>query len=121
MSNATTRVLPGQPYPLGATWDGRGVNFAIFSENAERIDLCLFDESGERIRFWGYDRTIEVCFFLECEALKRLSPNMGASETGYLEAFDQACSRIHEVADEIYVRGGGGKGAYAYVLSAADF
>lgn len=80
-----------------------------------------FDESGERIRFWGYDRTIEVCFFVECEALKRLSPNMGASETGYLEAFDQACSRIHEVADKVYVRGGRGKGAYAYVLSAADF
>jgi hypothetical protein len=80
-----------------------------------------FDEIGERIRFWGYDRTIEVCFFVECEALKRLSPSMGASETGCLEAFDQACSRIHEVADEVYVRGGRAKGAYAYVLSAADF
>jgi glycogen operon protein len=33
---------------LGATWDGRGVNFALFSENAERVELCLFDESGER-------------------------------------------------------------------------
>ena len=37
------RPLPGQPYPLGATWDGLGVNFAIFSENASRIELCLFD------------------------------------------------------------------------------
>jgi len=36
--------LPGEPYPLGATWDGRGVNFAVFSENAEAVDLCLFDE-----------------------------------------------------------------------------
>jgi len=80
-----------------------------------------FDESGKRIRFWGYDRTIEVCFFVECEALKRLSPNMGASANGYLQAFDQACSRIHEVADVVYVRGGRGKGAYAYVLSATDF
>jgi glycogen operon protein len=34
---------PGQPYPLGATWDGLGVNFAIFSENATQVDLCLFD------------------------------------------------------------------------------
>jgi hypothetical protein len=80
-----------------------------------------FDESGERIRFWGYDRTIEVCFFVECEALKRLAPNMGASEKGYLEAFDQARSRIHEVADEVYAHGGRSKGVYAYVLSAADF
>ena len=37
------RPLPGQPYPLGATWDGLGVNFAIFSENASRVELCLFD------------------------------------------------------------------------------
>ena len=37
------RVWRGSPYPLGATWDGSGVNFAIFSENAEPVDLCLFD------------------------------------------------------------------------------
>ncbi|MGE0813450.1 MAG: glycogen debranching protein GlgX [Vicinamibacterales bacterium] len=34
---------PGSPYPLGATWDGLGVNFALFSANATRVDLCLFD------------------------------------------------------------------------------
>ncbi|MBX6364113.1 MAG: glycogen debranching protein GlgX [Gemmatimonadetes bacterium] len=37
------KVLPGKPSPLGATWDGLGVNFALFSENAERVELCLFD------------------------------------------------------------------------------
>jgi isoamylase len=37
------RVWPGQPYPLGATWDGRGVNFAIYSEHATKVELCLFD------------------------------------------------------------------------------
>ena len=37
------RIWPGQPYPLGATWDGSGVNFAIFSENATGVELCLFD------------------------------------------------------------------------------
>jgi glycogen operon protein len=42
------RVLPGQPDPLGATWDGKGVNFAIFSAHAERVELCLFDASGTR-------------------------------------------------------------------------
>jgi len=34
---------PGPPYPLGATWDGSGVNFALFSENAEHVELCIFD------------------------------------------------------------------------------
>ena len=37
------RIFPGKPYPLGATWDGRGVNFALFSENASKVELCLFD------------------------------------------------------------------------------
>ncbi len=37
------RIWPGRSYPLGATWDGRGVNFAIFSEHATLVELCLFD------------------------------------------------------------------------------
>jgi isoamylase len=43
------RVQPGQPYPLGATWDGLGVNFAIFSEHAKGVELCLFD-SADAVR-----------------------------------------------------------------------
>lgn len=42
------QVRPGSPYPLGATWDGRGTNFAIFSAHAEKIELCLFDRFGRR-------------------------------------------------------------------------
>ena len=38
------RVWPGNPYPLGATWDGKGVNFALFSEHAVQVELCLFDD-----------------------------------------------------------------------------
>jgi len=48
MSLIAGRVWPGDPYPLGATWDGRGVNFALFSENAEKVELCLFDAMGRR-------------------------------------------------------------------------
>src|SRR5262252_7464621 len=40
------KVWPGRPYPLGATWDGEGVNFAIFSAHAEKVELCLFNRSG---------------------------------------------------------------------------
>mgnify|MGYP005812479159 CR=1 FL=1 len=39
-------VWPGRPYPRGASWDGMGVNFALFSELAEKVELCLFDASG---------------------------------------------------------------------------
>ena len=41
------RVWPGLPHPLGATWDGEGVNFALFSAHAEKVELCLFSEGGE--------------------------------------------------------------------------
>lgn len=39
------RIWPGRPYPLGATWDGKGVNFALFSAHATRVELCLFDRT----------------------------------------------------------------------------
>ncbi len=39
----------GEPFPLGATWDGSGVNFALFSEGAERVELCLFDEAAGEV------------------------------------------------------------------------
>ena len=41
------QVWPGAPFPLGATWDGEGTNFSLFSEHAERVELCLFGDGGE--------------------------------------------------------------------------
>ena len=46
----TLTAWPGQPYPLGATYDGSGTNFAVFSSVAERVQLCLFDEAGAETR-----------------------------------------------------------------------
>ncbi len=43
-------IWPGAAYPLGATWDGSGTNFALFSEVADRVDLCLFDDADREIR-----------------------------------------------------------------------
>ncbi len=48
MNLPLTAVWPGSPFPRGATWDGEGVNFALFSENADKVELCLFDPSGRR-------------------------------------------------------------------------
>src|SRR5688500_17320148 len=42
------RVWPGRPYPQGATWDGSGTNFALFSENASKVELCLFDSVDDK-------------------------------------------------------------------------
>ena len=48
MPKARQHVLPGSPIPLGAHWDGSGVNFALFSAHATKVELCLFDRSGRR-------------------------------------------------------------------------
>jgi glycogen operon protein len=60
----TTQVWPGSAYPLGATYDGTGTNFAIYSEVAEKIELCLFDEQGneERIRLPEMDAYVWHAF-----------------------------------------------------------
>ena len=44
------QIWPGEPYPLGATFDGAGTNFSLFSEVAERVELCLFDDTGKETR-----------------------------------------------------------------------
>src|SRR5689334_25169018 len=46
----TGEVWPGRAYPLGATYDGAGTNFAVFTEVAERVELCLFDAEGTESR-----------------------------------------------------------------------
>ena len=48
MGKLITAIWPGAPYPRGASWDGEGVNFALFSAHAEGVELCLFDPSGRR-------------------------------------------------------------------------
>src|SRR5262249_3639323 len=50
ISTAYGVLRPGRHAPLGATWDGRGVNFALFSQNASDVELCLFDDKGAETR-----------------------------------------------------------------------
>ena len=50
-------VWPGHPFPLGSEWDGSGTNFALFSENGERVELCLFDADGRETRVALTERT----------------------------------------------------------------
>lgn len=58
-----TKILTGSPYPLGATYDGKGVNFSIYAENAEGIDLCLFNSTNdptESVKIRIKERTHQV-------------------------------------------------------------
>ena len=65
----STKVWPGLPYPLGATWDGKGVNFALFSAHAEKVELCLFDRTGQyeqaRIELPEYTDEVWHCYLPE--------------------------------------------------------
>src|SRR6185369_5293105 len=56
------KLQPGSPFPLGANWDGKGVNFAIFAENATQVELCLFDSerSSESARINFFERSNHI-------------------------------------------------------------
>lgn len=76
-----------------------------------------YDGRRDLVRFWGYDSALEVPFFVEVSALRKLSPQMKNVEAGYLEAFDVARNRIHQAARKVYSRARKG----AYLLAATDF
>ncbi len=69
MKELVTVVWQGAPFPQGATWDGEGVNFALFSENAERVELCLYDPTGQhevqRIELWEQTDLVWHCYLPE--------------------------------------------------------
>jgi Protein of unknown function (DUF1488) len=78
-----------------------------------------FDASRSRVRFWGYEGAVEISFFVDEGALRRLCPEMSSVEAGFLSAFDAARKRIHKVAAKVYARAG--KGVSAFSLAADDF
>jgi glycogen operon protein len=52
-----TGLRPGRPFPQGATWDGEGTNFSLFSEHCDRVELCIYDDDGTEQCFNVYDQT----------------------------------------------------------------
>ena len=80
-----------------------------------------FDESKNRVCFWGYDDTMEVSFYVGAEALQRLREGVGAAEAELLAIYDAAIDKIHAVAAKVYAESTRGKGSYSCVLGANDF
>lgn len=100
---------------LSKAHESKGIIMKLDFPNPSRS----FDESKNRVMFWGYDKTIEVSFFVELDALKKLCPDMTSVEEGFLKAFDDARTRIYEVAKKTYENGS--KRSFSYVLAAEDF
>lgn len=80
-----------------------------------------YDETGHGVRFWGYDRTIEVSFFVEEGALSKIDSRTSADETAILDAFDVNCDRIREVASHIYSRRRKAAFVFSFRLTDSDF
>lgn len=78
-----------------------------------------YDNSKNRVCFWGYDQTIEVTFFVEIDALKRLCPKLNEAEAGYLQAFDSKRQKIEKVAGKMYENKK--QRAFSYVIGAKEF
>jgi hypothetical protein len=76
-----------------------------------------YDPTRRAVRFWAYDRSMEVSFFVAEEALRLLQPFTGNREGGFLEAFDAHRKRICKVAAKVYARGSKG----SYELQPNDF
>ncbi len=78
-----------------------------------------FDETRNRVCFWGYDSAIEISFYVAADALQEIIPEMEGTAEGILQSFDAARERIHAVAGEVYAAGQ--KGSYVFDLIADDF
>lgn len=75
-----------------------------------------FDPTRDRVRFWGYDRSLEIAFFVEGAALRSSLPGTESQEADLLRAFDRMVDRIYEAARAAYAR----DYRSAYVLTAED-
>lgn len=80
-----------------------------------------YDETRHGVRFWGYDRTIEISFFVEEGALSKVGPETSSDEAGFLNTFDLNRNRICAVAWDIYSRRHKASYIYSYTLTDSDF
>ncbi len=76
-----------------------------------------YEPRHARVRFWGHDSSMEVEFFVDEDALLRLSPGAGTDETAILRVFDANRARIMDAARKAYT----GRLTHAFILSADDF
>ena len=75
-----------------------------------------YDARQRCVRFWAYDESLEIPFFVGADALRRIDPEATLDESGLLNAFDRYRSRIFKAADRIYSR----RSRNSYTLSASD-
>lgn len=80
-----------------------------------------YDETAHGVRFWGYDRTFEVSFFVDARAFTKINPETRADEAGFLSTFDVNRNQIREAASNVYSRRRKGSYVFSYTLTNSDF
>ena len=80
-----------------------------------------YDETRHGVRFWGYDRTFEVSFFVEEGALWKINSETRADEVGFLRTFDLNRGRIQKVAGNVYSRRHKDSHVFSFSLTDSDF
>ena len=79
-----------------------------------------YDESVHGVRFWGYDQTFEITFFIEDGALMKIDANAKEDEAGSLETFDVNINRIRKLAGKIYSRRQKASYIFSFTMSVSD-
>ena len=80
-----------------------------------------YDETVHGVRFWGYDQTFEISFFVDASAFSKLDPETSADEAGFLNTFDVHRNQIREAASNVYSRRRKGSYVFSYTLTNFDF
>ena len=112
MAKATMQVAC-RPAPSLVHRQLKGTDHMIEFPNLSRS----YDRTRRAVRFWGHDSAIEISFFINEDALKRIQPDIGCDEPGFLRAFDSNRDLICAAAAKVYVRGSRG----SYDLVPANF
>jgi len=117
------KIVPGNPYPLGAIWDGGGVNFALYSEGATAVELCLVDDDGGEARVPLRERTA----FVWHGYVRGVGPGQkygyrvhGPYEPSRGLRFNPRCRLLDPYARALTGREDWGRGLFAYELGHGD-
>lgn len=99
----------------------------MLTRKAEPKAICFhnssrsYDETARVVRFWGYDRALEVSFFIEEDALTKMSSRVLFNRRAFLRTFDRNLGRIREQAGILYARRRAGSNVYSFALTENDF
>ena len=96
MEKYSGKILPGKPYPLGANWDGKGVNFALYSEHAAAVKLCFFKSENDQEEYTTISLT-EITGYVWHAYLPGVLPGQNVQGSEEIEGQYHGCQAVESV------------------------